>query len=206
MNKNFDIATLLNSVTHASIIILSYLIGIPGTVVYYISITYYITDTCYEIIRLIPFNNNKSMKFRLFNLGIFIHHAVIIYSIKYLSDETTGKAIFYAYYLAELSNFPMYIVHYLKKIKYPNQIVVNLFVLVEVIAYIYLRLYLCGYHAYLLLFDPNMPYTIIITSWIILIISAIWTWKLIQQVYSPKPKPETVTNIPEKGVLVGSKS
>lgn len=182
-DKNFHITSIINSTTHASIIVLSYLIGIPGTIVYYISITYYILDTCYEIIALIPNKYDKPFQFRLYNLGIFIHHIIIIYSIKYIADEITEKSIFYAFYLAELSNFPLYAVQYLKKTKYQNLIIINLVIIIEIIAYLYLRLYLCGYNAYIILFDPKIPYTVIITAWSMLIISAIWTSKLMKQVY-----------------------
>jgi len=188
-NKNFDIATLFNSITHASIVVLSYLIGIPGNVIYYITITYYVIDTCYELIRLIPFKSDKQFKLRLYNLGIFIHHILIIYTIKYIADVSTEKYIFYAFYLAELSNFPMYAVQYLKKTKYSNQIVINLLVILEIIAYIYLRLYLCGYQSYLLLFEPGMPIAVVLTAWAMIIISAIWTYKLVMQIYDRKPIP-----------------
>ncbi|ARF12228.1 hypothetical protein Klosneuvirus_4_43 [Klosneuvirus KNV1] len=192
-NKNFHITSIINSTTHASIIVLSYLIGIPGTIVYYISITYYILDTCYELIDLIPDKTNKPIQIRLYNLGIFIHHAIIIYSIKYIANEVTEKTIFYAFYLAELSNFPLYAVQYFKKTKYQNQIIINMFVIIEIISYLYLRLYLCGYHAYLLLFEQNIPYAVTITAWSMLIISAVWTWKLIMQVYNHKSK-QSISN------------
>jgi len=203
-NKNFDIATLFNSVTHASIVVLSYLIGIPGTVIYYITISYYIIDTCYELISLIPFKSEKPLKFRLYNLGILIHHVLIIYSIKYITDELSGKYIFYAFYLAELSNFPMYAVQYLKKTKYQNQIVVNLLVILEIIAYTYLRLYLCGYQSYLLLFVPGIPITVILTSWAMIIISAFWTYKLVMQIYGNKHKQEVVNEHKQNEEKVGS--
>jgi len=193
-DKNFHITSLINSVTHASLIVFSYLIGLPGIVVYYISITYYILDTCYELIDLIPYKPDKPFQFRLYNLGIFIHHIIIIYSIKYIAHEVTEKQIYYAFYLAELSNFPLYAVQYCKKTKYQNHIVINLLVILEIISYLYLRLYLCGYHAYLLLFEQNIPYAVTITAWSMLIISAVWTWKLIMQVYNHKHK-QSISNI-----------
>lgn len=183
-NKNFETSILINSATHASFIVLAYLFDITGTTVYYVSLSYYILDTFYELINLVPLNNNKPIKIRLYNVGIFIHHIVIIYTLKYLTHTSSEKHMMYAFYLAELSNFPMYVVKYLKKNKYHNKIIINLFIVAEIIAYLYLRIYLGGYQAYTLLFEFDIPYTVIIASWLIIIISTVWTYKLIIQLYN----------------------
>lgn len=186
-DKNYDIANIFNSTTHAIIVVGCYIFGIAGSTLYYISITYYLVDTLYEFINLVPQNKNKPIKIGLYNMGILIHHLIIIISINYLYYEETNKRMYYAFYLAELSNFPMYVVKYLKKVGYQNTIIVHAIIIIEIIGYIYLRLYLGGIEAIMLLFEANSPWLIIFASFAMLIISAVWTYKLIRQIiYSSK--------------------
>jgi hypothetical protein len=178
-NNNFAIGRNYNSAAHASLVILTYLLSIPGYGLYYVSMTYYIIDTVYELIYLIFLNKKTEMK--LFDCGLLTHHLVVLLSLKYLYDPLTGHYVHYLFYLSELSNIPMYVIYHLRKIKYTNTYVIKSLVLLETLGYAILRLFLASKEIYNLLFIAEIPRTMIISAISIVMISAFWTWKLVRQ-------------------------
>src|SRR5436309_1869095 len=98
-NFNLRIAKNQISALHATIVIISFILNVPGTYVYYITFSYFILDSIFHIYY---FRN-------LFNLGIIIHHIITIGSLYYLLDPKISRFIFYPFFLNELSNIPMYI-------------------------------------------------------------------------------------------------
>src|SRR6266446_6716899 len=92
-NKNFNISRLYNSTTHALLVIICYLFYIPSHTLYYISITYYLIDSIYEIINL----TTQTMKIKAYDCGILVHHIIIILSLKYLQDPLTASFTYYLF-------------------------------------------------------------------------------------------------------------
>ena len=184
-NKNFNISRLCNSATHAILVILCYLFYIPSYMLHYISITYYVIDTLYEIINLFP-QTEKNIK--AYDFGTIAHHIIIVLSLKYLLDPITCSYVYYLFFLSELSNLPMYVVYYLKKTKYENDWVIRSIIILEAVGYIVLRLILGTKQVYELFFIPSIPMPMIISAISILVISAIWTRKLVTQVFLLTPK------------------
>lgn len=181
MNKKFGKSIIINNVTYSIIVILSYLIGISRNIIYYISITYYIINSCYKMISLIPYKNTKSMQFQVYDIGILLHNIIIIYTIRYITDNMIGALIFYWLYLIEISNLPIYAVQYFIKMKYKNMNVINLLMVFIVSTYIYINLYLCSYLIYLLLLESTTPILIIVVIPLIIIINGISIYKLIKK-------------------------
>lgn len=113
------------SATHASIVVLAYLLNIPGHTVFYVSCGYYILDGSMEVG---DFITNR----RLQNCLMIFHHIISVYGLSYLFVSELYHHIYYAFFLIEVSNFPIYIVYYLKTIRYPNQCVIMLAILLEI--------------------------------------------------------------------------
>ena len=175
--KNFKLSRMNVSAVHAISVILSYLIGIPGHLLIYWSTTYYIMDTLYEGVNLYSPEKNVN----LYEFGIILHHIISIFIISYLPQPIIGNYIYQSFFLAEVSNLPMYLVYHLQKIGYTNNYVLKSVIFVEALAYIICRLVLCSEIAYDMFFRNDVPWSIWISSVVILIISAVWTIKLFKQ-------------------------
>lgn len=169
--KDFKVTRMLISTFHALSIILSYNMNYQGSMLTDWSITYYLMDMFYEL----------QDQFRLFKLGIILHHILAIINVSYLNDKVVEHYIFYIFYIAEISNMPMYLWYYLSHTGYSNHPILNYIILSEIIFYIILRLGIGTYMSYQYFFIPEMPILINISSVIMLIISMIWTIKLIKQ-------------------------
>lgn len=176
-NGNFKLSRTHVSVIHASSVVISYLFGMPGYILYYWSLTYYMMDTLYELADL--YRSNKSIK--LYELGMLLHHVISIIVLGYLWSHHTEKHMYYAYYLAELSNFPMYLVHHLKTVGYNNKYMLKVLIFIEAVAFIFLRLVLGSMISFEIMWLEHIPIFMKISSIILLIISLVWTNKLIRQ-------------------------
>lgn len=157
------------SVVHAVIVILSYLFGIPGYILAFISIGYYVTDTIYEFIRL---------KLSIFRLSMIHYHLVTIVGLTYFDETSITNYIYYAFYLAEISNLPLYLAYQLKKMNY-QQKVIDFVIFVEILGYVVLRLCLYTEIAYRMMLDVRVPVAINVASVLMIIISAVWTYSLV---------------------------
>jgi hypothetical protein len=166
------------SVVHASSVIIAYLIGVPGYILYYWSITYYMMDTLYELVDLVKVNRSIA----LYDFGMLVHHVVSMIVLEYLWHHHTQKHMYYAFYLAELSNLPMYLVYHLKNSGFKNKYLMKGLIFIEAIAFIGLRLILGGMLSFELMWMQHIPVFMKVASVILLIISLVWTNKLIRQV------------------------
>lgn len=175
-NKSFKLSRMNVSAVHAVTVIIAYLMEVSGNTLYQISFSYYLLDTIYELITMY-----QNKKYGIIDLGMIMHHILTMLTVSYLSNQDYGMDIYKAYYMAELSNLPMYLAYHLKHIKYNNKLVITSIVSLEIMAYIILRLYLGGIITLKLLYVP-VPLFINLSSISMLIISAVWTSKLIKQV------------------------
>lgn len=176
--RNFKLTKMHVSGIHALSVVISYLIGLPGNLLYYWSVTYYMMDTAYEFVELYNKTNLK-----LFNLGMMAHHFVTIGVMGYLEHHHGGKQLYYGFFLSELSNLPMYVMYHLRAIKYNNWYVLKLIVVIEALAFIICRLILGGILSFDLFVTSHVPAFVRFASFLILIISVIWTKKLVKQIY-----------------------
>lgn len=179
-SKSFKLSRTHVSAIHASSVILAYLLGIPGYILYYWSITYYILDSMYEIVGMI--DNNKGI--RLFDFGMLLHHFISIAMLKHLCYPGTEKYLYKAFYLAEVSNLPMYMVYHLKVLEYKNKYLTKTLIAIEALGFIVLRLILGGTVTIELVQIDDVSTMLKISAVIMLIISAVWANKLVRQVLS----------------------
>lgn len=178
-NKNFKLSRMSVSATHAVTVILSYVIGIPGNILMHVSISYYLIDTVYELMNSLEQNK----KIKIYDLGIVLHHVVSIVALTYFTYLKTEYYLYKAFYLAEISNLPMYLVYHLQKINYANNYVLKPLIAVEALGFIILRLIMGGSIFYEMLFENEIAGIIYILSIIMLIISVVWSQKLIVQLF-----------------------
>jgi hypothetical protein len=159
---------------HAIIVVFSYLTKVSGVTLVYISLSYFIADTLYEL----------SLKpSKIYDFGITLHHFFSMLSLIYLrEDDPLGQMVYYLYFSLELSNLPMYVVYYLKQIKYCNTSVFRLLLMFETIFYIYMRLYLGGSRVYEYFQEPEGSLIIKTYMVIFVTLSAIWSIKLLSQI------------------------
>lgn len=175
-NNNFKQSRMQVSFLHAITVMISYLSNISGELLYYWSLVYYIIDGIPELVIIL-----QKREISLFNFGIIFHHIITIKMLDYLTYLETVKYMYYAFFLAEISNIPMYIVYQLKSINYANKLVLKVLIFIEFITYLIARLIIGSYYLYIMWFDINVPWLMYISSWILLGISIIWTIKLIKQ-------------------------
>jgi hypothetical protein len=159
------------STCHALTVIIFYNIGIPSSLLFYISMSYFILDSIYELSQL--------KGFKLFELGMLVHHAIAISSLFMLKESSPHTSmVYFFYYILELSNIPMYLVYHLKQVKYTSK----LLVLFETFVYIYLRLYVCGTEIYHYFCTTEGELIIKFYMIIMLSLSIVWATKLIRQI------------------------
>lgn len=184
--KNLNIGENIISATHAIIcIILSYLYYTNEiTNLEYLmnlSIGYYLIDS---FINIIHYNNKM-------NIIYLLHHFVSILIVSYLSDNNTSNVYMTltGFLLAELSNIPLYIVYFLFQLKKSYKsfyltIITYLFIIIETICYISLRLLIGSYVLYNMY--THIDITLSILGLLIEIMSLFWSYKLCYQVLNYK--------------------
>lgn len=180
-NKNFKLSRMNTSAIHALSVIIAYSLNVPAYVIYYWSLTYYIQDSAWELCLLFCHNRTP----RIFDLGIILHHVVSIGLVTQLYYKTTESYVYYPLYLAEVSNLPLYLVYHLRGIQYKNLVIMKLLTIVEVIFYMFFRLYCGGLIVYKNYWIETIPDFIKFSSYFMLIFSIIWTTKLIRQLLTP---------------------
>lgn len=160
---------------HALCVVVCYFSGIQGSTLVYISMSYFLCDTVYEL-SLIP----KTF----YDFGITIHHVFSMLSLLYLwKEDSVAVIVYYFYFLLELSNIPMYLVYYLKQIKYNNTSILRLLLIIETIFYIYMRLYLGVYRVYEYFQESDSSFIIKVYMIIFVTLSAMWSVKLLGQIF-----------------------
>lgn len=170
-NNSLKLSRNFISAIHALGVVFSYITHINPSIVYYWAISYYLVDGFFEVATIN----------RLYNIGLLVHHIVTVKVLIYLNDSYTSDVMFYAFFLSELSNIPMYIVYYLKSIKYPNKLLIKFSIFVEALSFIILRLIIGSKIAYDCYFNLNMPLPLCVASVFILGISLTWILKLVKQ-------------------------
>lgn len=180
-NCDFKISRIVTSAIHASTVILFYIMSNYFSnlwLLYEISRGYYIIDTLYELIAL-----RRVPSIKLYHLGLILHHVVTIFGLNYLLNPLTSYYFYRTYFLAEVSNFPLYAIRFFNYKGYNNKYIINSTILIEFIGYLYLRMMLCGPVVYSVLFD-TLPYGFKFMTITMYIISGMWTYKLGKQCYN----------------------
>ena len=179
-HKTFKISRNFVSAIHATTVIFSYLVGIPGYILLHLSITYYIMDSMYELMNLLwPEKPNR--KITIYDLGMLLHHVICITVLTQFTHPTVEYHVFRAFFLSEVSNMPMYLVYHLKGVKYMNTNMIKFIIAIEALGYIVLRLIIGGKITYDMWFEKDISSFVFTSAILILIISAVWTNKLIRQ-------------------------
>jgi len=180
-NSDFKIARNLVSAIHALTVIFFYQMQFSTLYLFYISRGYYIIDSLYELIQM---KKNNSIK--LYQLGILLHHALTIIGLNYLVNDLTSHHIYRTYFLAEVSNLPMYLIRYLLHTNINssnnNKYIIKGLTIIEFAAYIYFRLILCVPIIISVFKDQNAPNLLRLMSLAMYSISGMWTYKLFKQV------------------------
>lgn len=169
---NFKIQRNIFSSIHASCVILSYLLGLPGYILYYISMAYYGIDTCLELLTM----------HSIYNIGMTFHHIVSLMALGYLHNPSTYHHIYFPYFITELSNLPLYVVYHLKAVKYNNKYMMNLLLIIEATIYIGLRLVYGLKMGYVMLFINYTPWPLLIAFVLIYLMSMMWAKGLCRQI------------------------
>jgi len=177
-NHNFKLSRIHVSAVHASTVIIAYLINVPGYILCYWSVTYFIMDTLYELLSIWTFKS----KFGLFDAGILLHHFTSIAVLRYLNYPITEPYMLKAFYLSEISNLPMYLVYHLRTSGYTNKYLMKPLIAIEAIGYIALRLMWGGLISFQIWFIRDIPWFMCLASTIMLAISVVWTTKLVKQI------------------------
>ena len=172
--REFKITRNLVSTTHACGVIISSYLNLDNHYLYYWSVCYYITDAMYEIYTIR----------KIYNLGMLLHHIVTIGVLNYLLNPITMSYMRTAFLLSEISNLPMYLVYHLKSNKFEQNIMLRLLIFVEAMGFLFLRLFWGGFILYEIIFINPLPIPMCISGTFILIISLLWTIKLIKQVFN----------------------
>ena len=174
---DFKIGRVLTSACHAITVVMFYLLNGPTWLLCSLSQGYYIMDTMYELVAL-----KRAESIGLYQLGMILHHIVTGFGLTYLLNPLTTQYMLNAYFLAEVSNLPMYIVRILHYQNYENKNVIKAIIFLEFLAYMYFRMFLCGFIIYDVFTNMELPYVFKGMTLIMYTISAIWTYKLWTQV------------------------
>jgi hypothetical protein len=167
-----DITRNYLSAIHATSVILFYLSSMNILYLYYISMGYYLADIIHEITTI-----QKTIT--LYQVGVIVHHAIVILSLHTLFDIYNAPYYYKAFFLAEISNFPLYVHGHLMLINYPNRTVINIMLVIQILAYTILRLYLWYPIIYNIYMSNNFHYHLMLSVGIIYFISIVWIYKLL---------------------------
>ncbi|ARF09949.1 hypothetical protein Indivirus_6_15 [Indivirus ILV1] len=178
-NDDFKIARNITSALHALSVVFFYQFNFSVFPVFYISRGYYVIDSMYEMASL-----KSASSLKLYQLGMLVHHVATILVLYYLIDPLLTNYIYYTYFLAEVSNLPMYIMRHFNSINITNKYVIMLLLVSEFIAYSILRMTMCLPIIYEAYFDHYVPNLFRVLMAIMYTISGFWTYKLFTQIYN----------------------
>jgi hypothetical protein len=173
---NSKVARNLTSLMHALSVIFFYTTNIDVYFLYLVSQGYYAIDTAYEIVDL-----RRAKAIRLYQVGILAHHFVTLYGLQYLINPLTTHYIYDTFFLAELSNLPLYLMRHLMSKGYYNKYLIKGVTFLEFIAYLGLRILLCVPIIYSVFTDPNVDMLLKAMTGAMYFISGFWTYKMFGQ-------------------------
>lgn len=168
------------SAVHATVVVASYLLHTNVEFLYYVSMGYYIADGIHELIDIFGPQNTKGTV-ALSQFGIVLHHIIMVFALGTLFDPANSPYFYKAYYYAELSNYPLYIRFHLRFINYTNRWVVTMVVFFQALAYIVLRLWMCGVLIHEMYINNAMNLGLYVMSSMLYIMSAVWAYKIYKQ-------------------------
>jgi len=173
-----DVTRNFLSAVHATAVVTSYLIRPNVEYLYYTSMGYYIADCMHELIGIFgPQNTTLALS----QFGIVLHHIIMLFGLGTLFDPANIQYFYRAYYLAEISNYPLYIRFHLRNINYTNPVVVTTVVFFQALAYIVLRLWLCGVIMLDMIANDAMNTPLYIMTGMLYLMSTVWAYKISRQ-------------------------
>jgi len=163
------------SVTHATLVLLFFLLSISPVYICYVSIAYYTFDSITELYYVIATK-------RLYGLTMILHHIITCVILSYFKNDTLSYYLNYLYFLTELSNFPIYLVYHLKSKKINNPSFINFLIVIEASSFIILRLFCGGVNFYKILKTDDLPNYLIFAGVLIYLMSAFWVYGMFLQI------------------------
>lgn len=183
-SNNIKITRNYISTIHATFVLLFFSFSVPTSCLFYVSTGYYTFDGIMDLYYLI-----KTRRF--YNMTIIVHHIVSCLILCYLRDSVVSKYIYYSFFLTETSNFPIYLVYHLNQKKYDNKFVIKSFIVIEALSFLILRLVLCGRNLYSAYISNEVPYLPIVCGGIIYVMSIIWLYGMVLQIFRKSNKEKT---------------
>lgn len=171
ISPNFIIAKNWVSLVHALTVVIFYLMSMDETILFYISCTYYLLDTFYTVYYYVG----------IFDFGLILHHIFTIGAITYMKDEEVSGYVRFIFFVAELSNLPMYFAEYFEMIGNKRQ--AYNFILIEVIIYVILRL-IFGLYVMYDVIKLEFPFIIIAAGTIIYIATFVLVVSQIKKLFN----------------------
>lgn len=162
------------SAVHATAVVGSYLLQPNVQYIYYTSMGYYIADCAHELLSI-------KGTLALSQFGIVLHHIIMLFGLGTFFDPVNAMYFYKAYYLAEISNYPLYVRFHLRYMNYTNAFVVTTVVFFQALAYIVLRLWLCGVVIQDMIANNAMNTPLYIMSGMLYLMSTVWAYKISRQ-------------------------
>ncbi len=182
INSDTKIVRNFSSICHATSVVIFYTFNLTPEYLFHITFGYYTVDGIVELYYLLKTK-------RLYSLMMIIHHiftCIMANQLTDLTDPIMVRYILSIFYLAELSNFPIYLVYHLRATGYNNDLVLKLLTIVEIIVYVILRIILCGIELYEVYMSEKFSYLMLSGSVFVYIMSIAWSYRLFLQLF-PKP-------------------
>jgi hypothetical protein len=168
------------STVHASGVVAAYFLSIDPTYIIYWSTSYYVIDTLFEL-GTRSYDFKKKLLKIVLEYAMVFHHLVSIGVVQNLTDPHVGDIIFAGLYLAEISNFPMYVVYHLKAIKSERHTLIKCLIVLEIVFNVYFRLYTGSFFFYRLATSGYMTMFMLFATISMYLLSIFWTVGLCQQ-------------------------
>lgn len=175
-----DIVRNFVSATHATLVVLFYLFDLNVYILYYLSMGYYICDTVLELSNV----DSDLSKFKISQLGVILHHVILLMSLHYLLDNLTSYIFLNGYFLAEMSNYPLYIRGHLYYTKCKNAYLVFVALSVHAALFFLFRLCFTLPIIYNIFFMSTISAPFKLMAILLYVLSASWFYKIVKQIYS----------------------
>ena len=171
--ESYSLSRNIFSATHAYSCVPMVALVLYGMLSYkwviYWSTAYFISDT----IPMLLFN-----KYNVITIAYIIHHIIAVISLYSMNYDQYRPYVLQTVFIAEISNFPLYIVYYLKK-KKSNRHIYHTCLGIETVHYSILRIIGLGYCFYHIVRDFGHNYAITFGCTLIYGMGLIWSHKLI---------------------------
>ena len=173
---NFKVARNIISAIHALSVISLYSLNVNIMLMYLISRGYYTVDTAYEVADL-----KRANSIKLYQLGMLLHHFVTLYGLQYMINPLTSYYVTYTFFLAEVSNLPLYLMRHLRSKGYYNKYLIKGITFLEFVAYFVLRICMCIPIIYNVFIYSNVDIYLKCMTITMYLISGFWTYKMFGQ-------------------------